>query len=460
MYQNLGELIEALKNKLEINADSEINLLDESAFRKEIDRLVYEANFNPDEAIQSACQWIIREAGAALGILPASIQAFYELKGTGEMTDMSVPAINVRGITYDINRAIMRTAKRNNCGSFIIELAPTEMEYTNQTPQQYVTTAIGAAICEGYQGPLFIQLDHLRVNSEEKVERIKNFLKECVEAGIYNIDLDTSVLVDLSKPTVLEQQRKNFEMTAKMAVFIRSIEPEGINISIGGEIGEIGGKNSTEEELRAYLDGFREEINKISSRVKGISKVAIQTGTTHGGLLLPDGSIAEVRLDFNTLHKLSIVAQEEYSLAGCVQHGASTLPSEAFDRFPQTRCSEVHLATEFQNMVYDDNLFPSELRSKIYAYLRRACSAEKKADQTDEQFIYKTRKKGFGPFKKEIWDIPQEIRDKISRKIEGKFNLIFEKLNIVNTYNTVIEQVDLLRIPTPIPLGLKMALVS
>ena len=39
-----------------------------------------------------------------------------------------------------------------------------------------------------------------------------------------------------------------------MTAFIRSIEPEGVTISVGGEIGEVGGHNSNEEELRAYTD--------------------------------------------------------------------------------------------------------------------------------------------------------------------------------------------------------------
>ena len=43
---------------------------------------------------------------------------------------------------------------------------------------------------------------------------------------------------------------------------IRDLEPAGITISVGGEIGEVGGKNSTVEELRAFMDGYREVLEK------------------------------------------------------------------------------------------------------------------------------------------------------------------------------------------------------
>ncbi len=66
---------------------------------------------------------------------------------------------------------------------------------------------------------------------------------------------------------------------------IRSLEPDGVTISIGGEIGEVGKENSTEAELRAYLDGLNAELAKRAPGVAGISKVSVQTGTSHGGVV-------------------------------------------------------------------------------------------------------------------------------------------------------------------------------
>ncbi len=53
---------------------------------------------------------------------------------------------------------------------------------------------------------------------------------------------------------------------------------------VGGEIGEVGGHNSTEEELRAYLDGFKAKLSK-HGKLTGLSKISIQTGTSHGGVV-------------------------------------------------------------------------------------------------------------------------------------------------------------------------------
>src|SRR4029453_5035669 len=98
----------------------------------------------------------------------------------------------------------------------------------------------------------------------------------------------------------------------------------------GGEIGEVGSTNSTEAELRAYLDGLHAELAEVPPEqpVTGISKVSVQTGTSHGGMVMPDGSVGMVAVDFDVHARLGEIARREYGLAGTVQHGASTLPDE------------------------------------------------------------------------------------------------------------------------------------
>ena len=133
--------------------------------------------------------------------------------------------------------------------------------------------------------------------------------------------------------------------------------------------------------------------------------MSIQTGTSHGGVVLPDGSVAPVALDFDTLGRLSTVARDEFRLAGCVQHGASTLPEEAFGHFPANGCAEIHLATGFQNILYDDGGLPADLRAEMMAWCLVNCADERKPGETEEQFLYKTRKKALGPFKEALWSI-------------------------------------------------------
>ncbi|NVL90817.1 MAG: class II fructose-bisphosphate aldolase, partial [Desulfobacterales bacterium] len=265
---------------------------------------------------------------------------------------------------------------------------------------------------------------------EAEVRAVSDLVDESIKAGFYNIDIDTSTLVDLSQPTVDEQQRNNFEVCANLTASIRNQEPEGTTISVGGEIGEIGEKNSDETELRAFMDGYYRSLPK---GMTGLSKISIQTGTAHGGVPLPDGTLAQVKIDFNVIKELSKVARDVYGMAGAVQHGASTLPDEAFNQFVQNEAAEVHLATGFQNIVYDHEVFPGKLRQRIYDHIKTAHAKERKEGQTEEQFIYKTRKKGCGPFKAELWGLPEDVRGAIRSSLEDKFGFLFDQLNAGDT---------------------------
>ncbi len=387
------------------------------------------------------------------GIYPSSINQFYMARGRGEVQPtFTVPAINLRTLTYDLAMAIFRVAKKNNAGAFIFEIAKSEMAYTGQPAAEYTAVCLAAAVKEGWSGPVFVQGDHFQAsarnykeNPGKEIDSLRALIAHAIEAGFYNIDIDSSTLVDLSEPTIKKQQKSNYEVCALLTNFIRKVQPRGIEVSVGGEIGEVGHQNSTPEDLRAFMEGYRERLRKGRC---GISKISIQTGTSHGGVVLPDGTIAKVKLDFDTLKNLSRMAREEYGLAGAVQHGASTLPAEAFGKFPEVGTAEVHLATEFQNMVYESVHFPKELKARIYDWLKTTQLAEKKADQTEEQFLYSARKKALGQFKKDIMGLPVEVRNAIAGEIEAKFEFLFEKLNAGNTREIVSKHVTLKRVIT------------
>jgi fructose/tagatose bisphosphate aldolase len=409
--------------------------------KNNIATLVELAVFGADPQMRQEHYHVIREMAHSGGIYPASIQGLYEASSKGLYSNITVPAINIRGITYPVARAVFRAVNKNNVGAFIFEIARSEIGYTRQSPGEYASCILAAAISERFKGPVFIQGDHFQVrqkmyreNPEQEISDIKELTREAVNAGFYNIDIDASTLVDLSKSSLVEQQEKNSQITAEMTRFIREIEPEGVTISIGGEIGEIGKGNSTREDLEAYMEGY---LRRLDKGVKGISKISVQTGTSHGGVVLPDGSIARVSIDFNTLRELSKVAREKYGMGGAVQHGASTLPDEAFDMFPQVDTVEVHLATGFQNIIYDSPSFPPDLLAKIYRKIDSKYKDEKQPGQTKEQFHYRTRRKAFGDFKKELWHLPEGSHRKIMKDLEDRFSLIFHKLNVINTRDLI-----------------------
>ncbi|MFH1577676.1 MAG: class II fructose-bisphosphate aldolase [Candidatus Omnitrophota bacterium] len=414
-------------------------------------KLAKELSLSDDPGAKKILSKKIFDIAYKKGIFPASINALYLARGRGEFApNFTVPAINLRTLTLDLARAIFRVAKKNNAGAFIFEIARSEMGYTAQPPIEFTAYILAAAIKEGYQGPVFVQGDHFQFNVKKFLEDPKSeldgmgdFINQAVGAGFYNIDIDSSTLVDLRKTSINKQQYLNYDTCAQLTQLIRKIQPRGVEISVGGEIGEVGGKNSTPEELRAFMNGFKKRLRKGK---EGISKISVQTGTTHGGVVLPDGTIAKVNIDFDTLKILSRIVREEFGLAGCVQHGASTLPPDAFHKFVEVEAAEVHLATEFQNMVYESGHFPQDLKNRIYEWLRQNLASEKKDGQTEEQFYYKTRKKALGPFKKEINSLTQETRDKIAGEVEEKFDFLFKQLNVVNTKELIDKYITFKRV--------------
>ena len=449
LFNNQEEINQSLQGIVNWDND-DLVINDTDKLRTNIlDQLVLNAAINSSPEVKGLSRYILKSVALELGIVTSSIQGLYEARGRGEIKGFTVPALNIRGLPYELCRAIFRTAIKTQAGAFIFELAKSEMGYTFQKPQELSAIILGAAIKEGYKGPVFIQGDHFQVNAknyakdqDKEIAGLKTLIKDGIAGGFYNIDIDTSTLVDLSKPTVVEQQRANFEVGVELTKYVRELEPAGITISVGGEIGEVGKENSNEQELRAYLDNFNELLEKEKSGATGISKISIQTGTSHGGVPLPDGTVAEVNLDFDTLEILSRISRESYGLAGAVQHGASTLPLDLFHKFPELETAEIHLATDFQNMTYGSNLFPNDFKEKIYTHLRKKFAAEKKEGETDEQFIYKTRKKGFGEFKSEFWCLSKEIREGIGQELERKTDFLFDKLAVGNTRSDVIKTVQ------------------
>jgi fructose/tagatose bisphosphate aldolase len=466
--RSIPELLNRHKAIFELANGESIVLKNPQKFVSQtLDQLVAHAVLGESEEVRSAARWIIRRAGLELGVAPSSLEGLYEARGRKECKGFTVPAINIRGLSYDVARAVFRAALRLKAGAFIFELTRTESNYTDQRPAEYAAVIVAAALREGFEGPIFIQGDHYKVNAhkfakdpESELQSVRDFCQESVAAGYYNIDIDASTLVNLDQHGVREQQRANFEATASLAAYLRAIEPPGITLSLGGEIGEIGKQNSTPEELTCFMDGFMETLNRRSRYKKGLAKISVQTGTKDGGVVLPDGSIAQVAIDFDTLRALSALARDRYGMAGTVQHGASTLPADAFHKFVECEAAEVHLATEFQNMIYENAAFPRDLKEEIYKTLRKLCADERKPSDTDAQFLYKTRKKAFGPFKRKFWDLPAEVRARIGQDLEKKFSFLFERLNVQRTAELVKKTVTLVPVIPPAPPALAEALAK
>jgi fructose/tagatose bisphosphate aldolase len=457
-YASVSEMLDAVRGALQL-ANGGVTVTNPDLLRNEyIDRLAHTAVFGDDET-KAAARWLIWKAGWEVGVKSASIDGLYQARASGAYDRITVPAVNVRGMAYDTARALVRAARAKNCGAFIFELARSEMGYTEQTCDEYAAVVTAASIREGHVGPIFIQGDHYQANAgrykadpEKEIDGLRTLVREAVAAGYGNIDIDTSTLVTLEPEKLVDQQFHNFTRTAELATLIRQIEPPGVTISIGGEIGEVGKYNSTVEELKTYLDGFNEHFGGG----RGLSKVSVQTGTSHGGVVLPDGSIAQVKIDFETLRNLGETARE-YGLGGAVQHGASTLPEEAFGEFPKVGTLEVHLATGFQNIALDSGHFPTDLKEEVRKWCFDNLAGERSEKDSDEQFVYKARKKMWGPFKQQVWNLPKESAQGIGQALQNQFELLMDKLGATNTTDLVAKHVNPVQIEKPMPESLKSA---
>src|SRR5690606_8714496 len=148
-----------------------------------------------------------------LGLVSSSILELYKARGRGEVSGFTVPAVNIRGMAYDMSRALFRAMKATDGAATIFELARSEMGYTHQEPAEIAAVVLAAGIADGYRGRVFIQGDHFQANAkkfaadpETEVAGLEDLIRKAVDAQFYCIDIDASTLVDLSFESVREQQ--------------------------------------------------------------------------------------------------------------------------------------------------------------------------------------------------------------------------------------------------------------
>src|SRR5438477_650634 len=171
------------------------------------DDMVYTAVFSPDSAAKAEARKQIHLRERQACAVASSIFPLYDEIGHGKLhPTFTVPAHNIRALTYDVARALFRAAMRHDAGAFIFEIARSEIGYTEQRPAEYAACVLAAAIKEGYKGPVFIQGDHFQASAKKwatpdgrasEVKALESLIDEAIAAEFYNIDIDTSTLVDL-----------------------------------------------------------------------------------------------------------------------------------------------------------------------------------------------------------------------------------------------------------------------
>ena len=313
-------------------------------------------------------------------------------------------------------------------GAVILEIARSEIGYTDQRPAEYVAVIIAAALREGFTGPLFIQGDHFQVNAkkyatdpEAEVGEVKSSSREEVAAGFYNIDVDTSTLVDLSRPDARRAAAGQLRALRRDHRLHPRAGAEGRH-GLGGRRDRRGGPQELDGRgaARLHARAISAHAGRGSAPARRASaRSRCRPAPRTAAWCCPTAPSPQVKLDFDALEALSRRRASATGWAGAVQHGASHAAEQAFGNFPRLEACEIHLATNFQNMVFDHPDFPAELSGRIYALARRERPerAEGRATPTSSSTTRRARRRS-GPSSRRCWSLPQDIRDAIAADLE------------------------------------------
>ena len=158
------------------------------------------------------------------------------------------------------------------CRRVILEIARSEQTYTFQRPIDFATSVLAGAIAAGWQARSSSRATTTRSTprSTRPIPRSDDRgvcgCRLAVEAGYGNIDIDTSTLVDLSKPT-LDEQQPQLRVPPSSPRSSASSSRRRDRSRSAARSARSASKNSTVEELRAYLDGFNEHFGPGAARI-------------------------------------------------------------------------------------------------------------------------------------------------------------------------------------------------
>lgn len=428
-----------------IENEQVVSVKDEAMLQDEIiSTLQFNASVNESEELRQAAIFWIHKIAHAMGLTTGSNHEYYEEKKNGQHEFVTVPAINSRMVTFHTIRAAIQAADHLKHPHVVFELALSEGGYTAQPMDEYAALIKAAHISLGIKNRvIFIQADHYQLDPdkykkdpEKEVGRVKDAIVKAIDSGVYNIDIDTSKFetVDPAK-TDAENQLENARHTADLLMFIREYEREHklpCLVSVGGEVGEVGGENTRYPQVNAFLAEVKKRLDEQGmADVAGLDKVSINVGSSHGGVLGPDGRpLDNVPLDFSAHHDLYMKGRDPMSPDShvlSVQHGASTLPPHYFPLFPTMHVAEIHLATGFQNIVWDVlEKDDAPLYEKMAALVSEHFSDKVKKHETEAVGLMKERKSVTQFVKRDLLLSP--AIPKIEEALEKEFVAIIHSL--------------------------------
>ncbi|HBU08855.1 MAG TPA: hypothetical protein DEA99_06705, partial [Candidatus Omnitrophica bacterium] len=310
---------------------------------------------------------------------------------------------------------------------------------------------------QGYYARIISECDQ-KFFAETKADKKAGLIKllETMERFTQRIKEDT---LGLAKE-IVRDQIINAQETAMDTLQVRALEPEGITVTVGGEIGEVGKKNSEPGEFTAFTElynkmlgfmttkiaqGKEDEILQIVGSPKGVwskealynlrtkynqyqtapglRKIAIQTGTGHG---------VGGQIDFKAMQALAQLGREYGVLV--VQHGASTLPESEFSKIMENGAGEVHLATDYMTVVLRD--LKANHQDIYQTILKDAMEKTKKSE--DELWKKAAEfRNSLTLIKESTYNLSKSSQERIGDQLAIKFSNTMKSLGVENTRNLV-----------------------
>lgn len=403
----IAEMLQGIGTSIQFNAKTNtFDVIDEGILRnRDVDYLARESAFSANIDVKKSASRLLMEVGEGIGIHSSSMHDLYQARKEGKvLVKATVPANNIRGMAFDTIKTAFDVAIKHN-GFVIFEIAKSEIGYTKQPLYEYSAQVYAAAIKAGYKGKIFMQLDHAQYDKvryfgfkgksadpEGARQEIVDLVDQAIDARVYNIDVDPSSLMiagnlkkqdatnpelkeigaydleeltkedalnHLSDEEILLRQTFNIRETAYLTNYIRNKEKTlglPLTIAIGGEDMHVDQNVlSTGRSVKLFAGALEDALDKLGvAKGKGVTKISVQSGTGHGGITIAGvpGDKGAVKIDMATLQEITALAEAGElgsTIAGVVQHGASTVPEEYFSEFSENDVIEVHLATGYQN---------------------------------------------------------------------------------------------------------------
>lgn len=338
---------------------------------------------------------------------------FNALKGK----NVIVTAANVR--IQHCFRGIMKAAREMDA-AIIFEIAKSEVGYTDQSPEEYISIVKSLAKEINFNTPYCIHGDHITIseNTPDAIRSAEDLIRKEIEAGFTSFAIDASHNFNIEAETTREQLADNIEITTRIAKLIKRLMAEKgkkrENYGLEVEVGEIGKIDpETGEQELTTVDEAVTFIKALNENGVYPDLIAINNGTVHGNVYDAEGNIVPL-LGIDGLRTREVANAIASLGVQIAQHGITGTPLELIHKLIDAGIVKGNVATNWQNIALDN--MPFDLVKKMenwtmenYAVKVRA----KKQSISDKEIIGKNIKYGIRVFKNEIANIDDEYKQKI-----------------------------------------------